>query len=69
MAIRIRKIEGKTIALCAAKSHAEEGDIYLDDNVHHALSTKFSVDFLSEGYDAGPFDELIKELMLREEQE
>jgi len=49
MAIRIRTIEGYTVALCAALSKEEKGDIYLDDNVHHALSTKFGLDWKSEG--------------------
>lgn len=70
MAIRIRKIQGHTIALCAAKTKAKEGDIYLGDGVHHALSTKFGVDWVSEGR-LDPRDEcsddIIKELMLREE--
>ena len=67
MSIRIREIEGETVALCAAKTEVQEGDIYLDDNAHHALFTKFAVDFESEGYYAGPVDELVKELMLRQE--
>ena len=50
MAIRIRMIKGKTIALCAAKSEAKEGDIYLDDNVHHSLTIKFENDFISMGF-------------------
>ena len=49
MAIRIRKIEGTTIALCAARSQPEDGDLYLDDNIHHALSTKFGLDWNKEG--------------------
>lgn len=49
MAIRIRKINNKIIAICAAKSSPKKDDIYLDDAVHHALSTKFTVDFASEG--------------------
>jgi len=67
MSIRIREIEGETVALCAAKTKSQEGDIYLDDNAHHAISTKFAVDFESEGFYAGPVDELVKELMLKEE--
>ena len=67
MSIRIREIEGETVALCAAKTEAQEGDICLDDNAHHALTTKFAVDFESEGFYAGPVDELVKELMLKEE--
>ena len=50
MAIRIRKIKGKTIAICAAISKAKEGDIYLDDNCHNALSNKFALDFESMGF-------------------
>ena len=68
MSIRIREIEGKTVALCAAKTEAKEGDIYLDDNVHHALSTKFGVDWVSEGRLTEDLaDEIIKDLMLKEE--
>jgi hypothetical protein len=50
MAIRIRTISGKTIALCAAKSIAKEGDIYLNDGAHEALSIKFRRDFESMGF-------------------
>ena len=49
MAIRIRKIDGHTIALCAAVTKPKEGDLYLDDAVHHALSTKFGLDWFEEG--------------------
>ncbi len=50
MAIRIRNIDGFVVALCAARTLAEPDDLYLDDNVHHALTTKFSLDFLKEGF-------------------
>lgn len=50
MAIRIRKINGFTIAICAAISEEKEGDIYLDDAIHHAISTKFGLDWKSEGF-------------------
>ena len=50
MAIRIRKISGHTIALCAAVTEPKEGDLYLDDNIHHALSSKFDLDFYNEGF-------------------
>lgn len=49
MAIRIRKVGEYTVALCAAISEPKEGDLYLDDSVHHALSTKFGIDWKSEG--------------------
>lgn len=49
MAIRIRKIEGKTVALCAAESKHEEGDLYLDDAVHYALTEKFMSDWKGNG--------------------
>ena len=49
MAIRIRTINGLTIALCATESEPEEGDIYLDDKTHHALTHKFEYDFRSMG--------------------
>ena len=44
MAIRIRKIDGHIIALCAARTKKQKGDIYLDDAVHEALATKFAID-------------------------
>lgn len=49
MAIRIRKVNGELVALCAAKTMVRPGDIYLDDNAHHALYEKFYDDFKSEG--------------------
>ena len=65
MAIRIRNIKGKIVALCAAKTKAEKNDIYLDDNVHHALATKFGMDFESEGLvNNPPVDEYLKVLTL-----
>jgi len=45
MAIRLRRVQGKYIALCAVESDPKEGDIYLDDGMHGALSTKFAQDF------------------------
>lgn len=68
MAIRIRLIDGDYVAVCAAKTKAKEGDIYLNDEVHHALSTKFAVDFQSEGLITKDVaDDIIKDLMLKEE--
>lgn len=53
MAIRIREIKGKTVALCAAESKAEYGDIYLDDVIDHALRIKFLKDYEFAGVDFG----------------
>ncbi len=50
MAIRIRQVGDELVALCAARTNAEAGDLYLDDGVHHALSSKFAVDFQEEGF-------------------
>ena len=45
MAIRIRKVDGMWVALCAVEADKKEGDIYLDDACHEALSTKFALDW------------------------
>lgn len=50
MAIRIRVVKGKAMALCAAKSSPLPGDLYLDDGAHHALTQKFEKDFRSMGF-------------------
>lgn len=44
MAIRLRKVKGHLVALCAAASVAKPGDIYLDDAQHEALVNKFARD-------------------------
>lgn len=67
MAIRIRKIQGITIALCAAETKPKKGDLYLDDPAHHALTTKFGLDWYNEGFlkDAMA-DDILVELMQKE---
>jgi hypothetical protein len=46
VSIRLRHIEGVgLIAICAARSVPKEGDVYLDDSAHHALSVKFADDW------------------------
>lgn len=71
MSIRIREIDGHMVALCAAKAQARAGDIYLNDNAHHALMVKFTVDLESEGWlkKNTPIDEIEKERMLKAEQD
>lgn len=67
MAIRVRKVNGKTIALCAAETNERSGDLYLDDNVHHALSTKFGLDWYKEGWlDNSMADDVLVNLMEKE---
>lgn len=41
MAVRIRK-DRKTI-ICAAKSKPEEGDCYVDDDVHYVLAVEMKI--------------------------
>lgn len=67
MSIRIRALNGKLIAICAARSVSKEGDIYLDDAAHHALAEKFMEDFQSEGYDIQCFD--LDAALLRQQEE
>jgi len=68
MAIRIREVDGHTIAVCAAATKPKKGDLYLDDTVHHALSTKFGVDWHEEGQLDEPLaDDVLVTLMKREE--
>lgn len=52
MAIRLREVEGKLVALCAAEVDPKEGDIYLDDNAHYALACKFAREHTVDWEDA-----------------
>lgn len=45
MAIRIRSVEGRTVALCAVETDAMPDDVYLDDTQHYALAAKFAQDW------------------------
>ncbi len=45
MAIRLRTINGVRVALCAAKSRPVQGDIYIDDGFHYAISQKYWRDY------------------------
>ena len=45
MSMRLRIVDGTRVALCAAKTLAEEGDIYLDDGWHYAISQKYWRDY------------------------
>jgi len=69
VSIRIRRVgaEGRLVALCAARSIEKPGDVYLDDEQHHALAEKFRRDFESEGY--GDLDLNVEEAELAEAEE
>jgi hypothetical protein len=45
MAIRIRKVNDITVALCAVETDPQPGDLYLDDTIHYALAAKFAKDW------------------------
>lgn len=45
MAIRVRRVNGVLVALCAAETSEADGDLYLDDAVHYALSQKYWRDY------------------------
>ena len=49
MAIRIRRIDGHLVALCAARAEEKPEDIYINDEMDHALRIKFLIDYESEG--------------------
>ena len=50
MAIRLRMVNKRWKAMCAAKTEKRTDDIYLDDGMHHALSEKFMEDFKAMGF-------------------
>lgn len=64
MAIRIRRVDGHVVALCAARSVEKPGDLYLDDAVHMALSRKYWMDYPEMGPTPEPW---VVELTEREE--
>lgn len=70
MAIRLRRIGGRVVAVCAAKTPFSPSDLaYLDDSMHHALMVKFTKDLESEGLLADPpIDEELAQLMAEAEQ-
>jgi len=49
MAVRLREIDGKLVALCAAEYEAEPDDFYIDDAQDHALRQKYLEDYHNEG--------------------
>lgn len=72
MAIRLRRVgqppDRRLIAICAARSVEKPGDIYLDDEMHGALSIKFNQDHVTvHGGDAWSKDCLEVQYMEQEE--
>jgi hypothetical protein len=65
MAMRIRRVNGTLVALCAVETDAHPDDIYFDDEVDHAVRIKLWRDFKSEGiaFDAisHPFEDALAE--------
>ena len=62
MAIRLRKVEGVLVALCAVEVDPMPGDVYLDDNVHQALAVKFARDWKGQLVDwVWPFENRLAE--------
>ena len=49
MAVRLRWIKNKLVAICAVRSEEKEGDVYLDDSQDHALRRKYIADYIREG--------------------
>ena len=64
MAMRLRKIQGQWVAVCAAKTKAEPDDVYLDDCQDHAMRAKLSHDYRSEGFDMPVLNGELDKLML-----
>ncbi len=60
MSIRLRTVNGVRLALCAAETEPEPGDVYLDDGEHEALAEKFERDWRGQTVDWPTFghDEL-----------
>lgn len=55
MSIRLRRTaDAGLIALCAARSVALPGDVYLDDEQHMALARKFWLDYPDSGIEVEP---------------
>ena len=67
MAMRLREIDGRWVAVCAAVTKPKIGDIYIDDAQAHAIRAKLSLDNLKDGYNVAPVDIEIINLMIREE--
>ena len=68
MSIRLRRVNGTLVALCAAQSVPKEGDIYLDDEAHGALNIKFRRDHATEDDLPLPYPEIIDHQLIDQEE-
>lgn len=41
MALRLRRVDGVLVTLCAAETDPMDGDFYLNDEIHYSLSLNF----------------------------
>jgi hypothetical protein len=57
MAMRLRVVDGYSIAVCAALTESKEGDVYLDDEQHYAIAMKF---YHEAGHGVGEYAELME---------
>jgi len=57
MAIRLRTVNGVRVALCAAKSNPEPGDMYLDDADHYAITAKYAKEWQADMGFSAPWAE------------
>ncbi len=64
MAMRLRKVDDCWVAVCAAKTMAVGGDIYIDDVQDHAIRAKLSYDYRSEGFPVPTVNEKLDYMML-----
>ena len=67
MAMRLRVLNGKWVALCAAKAGADIGDVYIDDAQDHAIRAKLSHDNRLEGLEVPVVDAELDAIMLGQE--
>jgi hypothetical protein len=68
MSIRLRRVDGSLVALCAVECDPMPGDVHLDDEVHAALATKFAVDW-GTGWEHPKLAELAASQKVRDAQE
>ena len=66
MAIRLRVADGEYVALCAAKTQEEKGDIYLHDGWHYAISRKYWQDYEEINIEDKEYETIIQKCETKE---